>query len=91
MRLTLQERRYRRKKPGGPRTDLGALRQLEPLKAAAQVRAAMDNKEGEVANAAQYLDIAPSTLYNYLDNDPELKNIETSSEREEKEKSEEDD
>jgi len=43
----------------------------------------MDNKEGEVSSAAQTLDVSPSTLYHYLDNDPELKNLETSSEREE--------
>lgn len=85
IRLALQERSNRRKKPGGPRTDMGALQQLEPLKFAAQVRATMNNKEGDVGETAKTLDVSPSLIYHWLDSDTNIKDVETSTEREEHE------
>lgn len=38
----------RRRKPGGPRTDLGALRQLDPGAFAAKVTSTMASKGGDV-------------------------------------------
>lgn len=77
----LRERRGR--KPGGPRTDMGALRQLDPGAFSARVSSAMASARGDVDDAAGELEVAPRTLYHYLDTEPSLSGVETSSEREE--------
>ena len=76
----------RRKKPGGPRTDMGALRQLNPGEFSVRVKGAVDSAEGDVDKAADALDVASRTLYHYLETEPGLGNVETASEREDAEK-----
>lgn len=73
------------KKPGGPRTDMGALRQLNPGEFSVRVKGAVDSAEGDVDKAADSLDVASRTLYHYLETEPGLGNVETSSEREDAE------
>lgn len=80
-----RKRRGRRKKPGGPRTDIGALRQLNPDKFRVKVKAAMNTKVGDVSAAAKELDVSQRTLYHYLDDDTALHRVKTSSEREDAE------
>ena len=79
----ITERRRKGSSPGGPRTDLGALRQLEPNAFATKVRGAMDSAKGDVEAAASQLDVRPRTMYHYLDSTPGLDSIKTSTEREE--------
>lgn len=76
----LSERRRSRRKPGGPRTDLGALRQLDPGAFTAKVSSAVASTGGAVDDAARRLEVAPRTLYHYLDTEPALDGVETSSE-----------
>lgn len=82
--LVLSEKK-RHKKPGGPRTDLGAVRQLNPGEFSVRVKGAVDSAEGDVDRAADNLGVAKRTLYHYLDTDPALHNVETASEREDAE------
>lgn len=66
--------------PGGPRTDIGALRQLEPNAFVLKVKAAMSSHDGDVDAAAKSLGVATRTLYHYLDDESALNDVETSSE-----------
>lgn len=75
----------RQRKPGGPRTDMGAIRQLNPGEFSVRVKGAVDSAEGDVHKAADSLDVAPRTLYHYLETEPGLGNVQTSSEREDAE------
>jgi hypothetical protein len=77
----LAEKRRRRRKPGGPRTDMGALRQIDPGAFTAAVSSAMQGAGGDVEDAAGKLDVAPRTLYHYLDTDSSLSAVRTSTER----------
>lgn len=72
--------------PGGPRTDVGALRQLEPTSFVMKVKAAMSDHGGDVHKAAAALDVAPRTLYYYLDDESALNSVETTSDKEEEDK-----
>lgn len=74
----------RQRKPGGPRTDMGALKQLNPGEFAVRVKGAVDSAEGDVHKAAENLGAAPRTVYGWL-NEPGLGNVKTSSEREDAE------
>lgn len=65
------------KKPGGPRTDVGALRQLNPEKFSVAVKGAVKGAEGDVDSAAEKLGVAPRTLYHYLETEPSLGGVET--------------
>jgi transcriptional regulator with PAS, ATPase and Fis domain len=91
----INEKRAKRRDPGGPRTDTGALRQLEPNSFVMRVRSVMADHEGDVEKAAEDLGVAPRTLYYYLDDETALRGVKTASEREdtsrEKERPEEDD
>jgi hypothetical protein len=76
-----------KKTPGGPRTDAGALRQLNPSKFKGEIRAAVDAAKGSVPKAAKAVGVAPRTMYYYLDDEPGLSDVKTAEERtEEKEK-----
>ena len=75
--LLSERRRKHRHKPGGPRTDLGALRQLHPAEFDFKVRTAVDNAEGDVPAAADELDVATRTLYHYLSDSPGLAGVKT--------------
>jgi hypothetical protein len=75
-----RRKRQKRHKPGGPRTDAGALRQLQPEKFTDMVRSAVVNADGDVATAADDVGVAPRTLYHYLDDEPRLRNVKTVSE-----------
>lgn len=77
----LAEKRKRRGKPGGPRTDMGALRQIYPGEFAVTVKGAVDSAEGDVDRAAANLDVSTRTLYHYLDTVPDLKNVETTADK----------
>lgn len=79
------ERRRKGAHPGGPRTDVGALRQLEPNSFVMKVKSVMDDHGGDVHKAAEDLDVAPRTLYYYLDDESALRSVETSEDKEEKE------
>ncbi len=85
VREVLAERK-RSKKPGGPRTDMGAIRQLNPGEFSVRVKGAVDSAEGDVDKAADNLEVAPRTLYHYLDTEPSLKNVQTSEDRGDEEK-----
>jgi len=78
--------KQRNKKPGGPRTNLGALKQLHPGEFSVKVRGAVDSADGDVENAANNLGVATRTLYHYLDSEPDLASVKTSEEREGEEK-----
>lgn len=65
------------KKPGGPRTNLGALHQLNPDSFRAKISSAMSSAEGNVEDAADDLDVASRTLYHYLETEPSLDSIQT--------------
>lgn len=81
VREVLSEKK-RSKKPGGPRTDMGAIRQLNPGEFSVRVKGAVDSAEGDVDAAANNLEVAPRTLYHYLETEPSLTNVKTSEERE---------
>ena len=85
VREVLAERK-RSKKPGGPRTDMGAIRQLNPGEFSVRVKGAVDSAEGDVERAADNLEVAPRTLYHYLDTEPALKNVQTAEDRGDEEK-----
>lgn len=85
VRAVLAEKK-RHKKPGGPRTDLGAVKQLNPGEFAVRVKGAVDSADGEVDKAADNLGVATRTLYHYLDTEPQLAPVKTSSEREDAER-----
>jgi len=65
-------RKARKKKTGGPRSDIGALRQLEPNAFLTKVKGAISDNEGDVHKAAKDLDVAPRTLYGYISDEPKL-------------------
>lgn len=65
-------RRARKKKTGGPRSDIGALRQVQPNTFLTRVNAAISDNDGDVHRAAKDLDIAPRTLYGYISDEPKL-------------------
>lgn len=79
--VLLAERRHKRRKPGGPRTDAGALRQLNPDAFRTRVRAAV-RKGTSMTAAAKSIGVAKRTLYHYLDDEPGLENVKTPSEHE---------
>ena len=85
VREVLAEKR-RNKKPGGPRTDLGAVKQLNPGEFSVKVKGAVDSAEGDVDDAADNLGVAARTLYHYLETEPDLASVKTSEEREGEEK-----
>ena len=87
VRSVLLERR-KGKKPGGPRTDLGAIRQINPGSFYVKVAGAVKSAEGDVEDASKELDVAPRTLYHYLETDPALGDIKTTEDREEKDERE---
>jgi hypothetical protein len=78
---TLLAERRNGKKPGGPRTDLGAVRQLDPGSFYVKVAGAVKSAEGDVEEAADDLDVAPRTLYHYLETEPKLGTIKTTADR----------
>lgn len=82
VREVLAEKKKRRRKPGGPRTDMGAVRQLNPGEFMVRVKGAVDTANGDVDAAARSLEVSPRTLYHYLDTEPTLANVKTSEERE---------
>ena len=84
IRSLLSERRSN-KKPGGPRTDLGAIRQIDPGSFYVKVAGAVKNNEGDVEDAADDLDVSTRTLYHYLETEPDLEHIKTTQDREEAE------
>jgi hypothetical protein len=67
----------RKKKPGGPRTDIGAIRQLNPQKFTTQIRAAVKDADGDVGAAAREMGVAKRTMYHYLEDEPALNNVKT--------------
>lgn len=86
LQLQLEKRkRARRKKPGGPRTDMGAWRQLNPEKFRNVVRSTMNSEQGNVSDAAGDLGVSTRTLYHYLEDEPLLRSVKTSTEREHEE------
>jgi transposase-like protein len=80
IRLVIERNREKRHKPGGPRTDAGALRQLNPDAFKTKVRTAVRSKGGDVKSAARAVGVAPRTLYGYLDDEPALQQVKTKSE-----------
>ena len=72
----------KRRKPGGPRTDMGAVRQLNPGEFSVRVKGAVDSAEGDVEKAADNLDVSTRTLYHYLETEPSLSNVETTTDKE---------
>jgi hypothetical protein len=83
LRRMIREAMLVEKHPGGPRTDVGALRQLEPNSFVMKVKSVMADHEGDVHKAAEDLEVAPRTLYYYLDDESALNNVETSEDKEE--------
>lgn len=87
--LFLLERRRNKKKrnrkPGGPRSDIGALRQLNTDAFATKVKGAVNAAGGDVPTAASKLDVAPRTLYGYLE-DPSLDSVVTTSDKSDEKK-----
>ena len=81
VREVLSEKK-RRRKPGGPRTDLGAIKQLNPGEFAVRVKGAVDSAGGNVEKAADNLGLAGRTLYHLLDTEPGLADVKTTEERE---------
>lgn len=69
---TKGRRKGRRKKTGGPRSRIGAIRQLQPNTFLTKVNAAISDNDGDVHRAAADLDIAPRTLYGYIADEPKL-------------------
>lgn len=69
--------------PGGGLTDLGALRRVNEREFIAKIRNALSSADGDVEAAANQLGIAASTLYLYLQENPELQGAkETAGEKE---------
>lgn len=83
--LVLSEKRRsarrKRQKPGGPRTYLGALRQINPEKFTTTVRTAVNSAAGDVEDAADAVDVSPRTLYHYLEQEPRLATVKTTADR----------
>jgi len=79
------------KKPGGGLTDLGALRRIQPLKWHGDVSRAISATGGDVADAADRLDISKRSLYAAIDDEPSLQTIKDEAEVEEEEDSKEKD
>lgn len=75
------QERHRDRTPGGPRTDIGAVRQLDPGAFSAKVKSAVSSRDGDVESAADVLGVAKRTLYHYLDDDSALKSVETTADR----------
>lgn len=73
-----RNKKKRNRKPGGPRSDIGALRQLNGDAFATKVKGAVNAAGGDVPAAAQKLDVAPRTLYGYLE-DSSLESVATTS------------
>jgi len=82
IREILTEKKRKSSKPGGPRTDFGATWQLNPGKAAVDLKVAVDSAEGDVAAAADSLEVAPRTLYHYLETEPSLERVKTTADKE---------
>ena len=80
---TLLSERKKKGKPGGPRTRLGALRQLHPGEFAVTVKGAVDSAKGDVSDAAKNLDVSDRTLYDYLNKVRALRGVMTTQDREE--------
>jgi hypothetical protein len=59
-------------KPGGGLTDYGALRRVSRTDALAKGRSAIEATNGDIEKAAKELDIAPSTLYLAVQQEPSL-------------------
>lgn len=78
--IILSEKRGGKRTPGGPRTDIGALRQLEPSTFVTQVKSAVKDHDGDADQAARELGVAKRTLYHYLNDEPALGSVETSGE-----------
>lgn len=81
VREVLSEKKKRRRKPGGPRTDMGAVRQLNPGEFSVRVKGAVDTANGDVDAAARSLGVASRTLYHYLDTEPSLSTVKTTEDR----------
>lgn len=75
IREVLAEKRH--KKPGGPRTDMGAIRQINPGEFSVRVKGAVASAGGDVSSAADNLDVSSSTLYHYLNDDPGFDDVKT--------------
>jgi hypothetical protein len=73
-----RNKKKRNRKPGGPRSDIGALRQLNTDAFATKVKGAVKAAAGDVHAAANKLDVAPRTLYGYLE-DSSLESVVTTS------------
>lgn len=80
IRNILIEKRKHKKKPGGPRTNAGAIRQLNHDTFILKVKDAMHNAKGDVHVAAKQLKVSTRTLYHYLDDESKLGSVKTSSE-----------
>lgn len=81
--LVLAEGKRKKKhkhKPGGPRTDVGAMRQLNHDAFIVKVRDTMSHEKGDVAKAAKRLGVSKRTMYHYLDDEAKLDSVKTSSE-----------
>jgi len=59
-------------KSGGGLTDLGALRRVARSDALSQMRSEIEAADGDVPAAAERLDVAPSTLYLAIQQEPSL-------------------
>ncbi len=66
------KRKRKKKKPGGPRTDVGALKQLQPDTFKVKVKAVIADKDGDIESSARTLGVAKRTLYHYIEDDPAL-------------------
>jgi len=70
--------------PGGGLTDLGALRRVDEREFFAKIKSALSSSDGDVERAAKQLDIAASTLYLYIQQNPSLQSAKETSEKDEK-------
>ena len=77
IREVLSEKRRRHGKPGGPRTDMGAVRQINPGEFSVRVKGAVASAAGDVNSAADNLDVSSRTLYHYLETEPSLDAVKT--------------
>jgi len=82
--------RSKKSTPGGGLTKAGALRKLYPGEFAERIKGVVDSAKGDVDKAAHNIDVAPRTLYHYLETVPTLRNVETTADKEEEKKPDED-
>lgn len=75
IREVLSEKRHG--KPGGPRTAMGAVRQINPGEFSVRVKGAVASAGGDVNSAADNLDVSSRTLYHYLETEPSLDAVKT--------------